>query len=56
MKQIGKEFVILQKYNLRILYAEHMEFTALRVLNARNGQRKKKTQLITHIITALFAS
>jgi hypothetical protein len=56
MKQIGYEFVILQQYNLRILYAKHMDFTALRVLDARNGQTKKTTQLKTHIITALFTS
>ena len=41
---------------LRILYAKHTDFTALRVLNARNGQTKKTTQLKTHIIKALFTS
>lgn len=41
MKQIGNEFVILQQYNLRILYAKHIDFTALRDLNARNGQIKQ---------------
>ena len=56
MKQIGDEFVILQQYNLRILYAKHVDFTALRVLNARNGQTKKTTHLKTYIITALFKS
>jgi hypothetical protein len=41
---------------LKILYAKHMDFTALHVLNARNGQAKKTTQLKTHIIAALFTN
>lgn len=38
--ETGNKFVILQQYNLRILYAKHMDFTTPYFFNARNEKKK----------------